>query len=285
MLTTKIVQIDATMAHLFLDYEKEPEVGVEGTNRRWSQEVVNTYAQAMVAGDWKLTHQGIGFMGFFEDDTAELADGGQRLRAVIEADKEKPGIVIPFMVTEGLTLDDMLAMDIGRKRTPGDFMRMNGEPLPFLLAAVIKLTWLYMNDKLDTYDARRRTPLSPKGQREQLDTYPELRQAIPHGVRLGKIITPSAAASFWFLATHPDIGARNEGIVKEFTDGVWHGEHMGKGDARFMLRELMLNSKAVHRHWETHEQLALAIKAFRRWENAEDVLQLGFRVNEQFPRL
>lgn len=282
MLSTKVVEVDSRIAKLYLSYELKPEVGKAGTNRNRSQQVINDYKEAMLAGEWRLTHQGLAFKGTLDGGDAVFVDGGHRLDALLQAAQENPKIKIPFMVTEGLTEEDMLAMDIGRKRTPGDFMRMNGEDLSVLLAATIKLTWLYMNDKLETYDVRRKVPMSPRARQKHLDTYPDLRLAVREGARLKRVLAASAASSFWFLAVNTGY---DEQILAEFMEGVYSGENLSAGDGRLTLRELMNNSRRLHRHWETHEQLALMIKAFLRWQNGEEVKQLGFRVDETFPKL
>lgn len=292
MITSKVVEVGRDVAELFLGMERKPELGVEGTNRPRNWRIVQDYARAMLRGQWRLTHQGIAFKGSLQKmDSAELADGGHRLEAIVYAatigfpDEGLPpqqDIKVPLMVTDGLTEEDMLAMDIGFKRTPGHFMSMKGEASTALLAAIVKLTWVYMNNLMDTYDGRRKTPMTPVEQREHLEKYPDLRLAVHEGSRLLKIMTASAAGAFWFLAIS---SGHDEKLVNEFLDGVFHGEHMGKGDPRFMLRELMINSRKTHRRWETHEQLALLIKAFLKFEAGEEVKQLGFRIDEAFPKL
>lgn len=293
MIRTRIVEVDLAMAEFYLSLEKKPEVGVQDTNRGRSWQIVLDYSRAMLTREWRLTHQGLAFVGSLDDGSARLGDGGHRMEAVRHAatvgfpDSDpalppQPNIRISFMVTDGLTPEDMLAMDIGLKRTPGHFMTMHGEASAFMLAAITKLTWVYMNNLMDTYDGRRKTPMSPVQQRTHLAAYPDLRLAVAEGSRLSKVMTPSAVGAFWFLAVHTGYDEKD---VAEFLEGVFCGEHMGKGDGRFMLRELMINSRKVHRTWETHEQLALIIKAFLKWTKNEEVLQLGFRVGEKFPKL
>lgn len=293
MINTRVVEVGLHVAELYLSMERKPEAGVENTNRPRSFKTYTDYSRAMLRGEWRLTHQGIAFIGSLDSGKAELGDGGHRLEAVRhaatvgfpEADPPlppNPNITIPFMVTDGLTYDDMLAMDIGLKRTPGHFMGMAGQASATLLAAIVKLTWVYMQGRMDTYDGRRKNPMSPVQQRQHLKAYPDLHIAVHEGARMNKILTPSAAGAFWFLAIN---SGHDEKQVAEFLDGVFHGEHMGKGDARFMLRELMHNSRKQHRKWESWEQLALMIKAFLKWNNGEETLQLGFRVDEKFPQL
>lgn len=280
MLKTSRVDIDRTMAELYLSYERRPEAGVKGTNRRHSKRVVNEYAGSMVDGEWRLTHQGIGFMGFFDRGDAELIDGGHRMRAVILADEEKPGIVIPFMVTEGMTAEDKLALDIGRKRNPGTFLEMDGELDTNVLAAVGKLTWLYLNGLMDSYQAHSRSAITPLRLKQHLEEFPDLRQAVAEGRRLKNVVAPTAAGSFWFLATHTE---QDTFKVAEFTDGLISGENLAYGDPRLTLRNSMFNAARIHRTREAHENLALLIKSFVKFRDGEELIRLAWRVDEAFP--
>lgn len=280
MLETSRVDVDAETARLYLSLEKTPEAGVVGTNRRHSKRVVQEYCDAMLDGEWRLTHQGIGIMGFLSKGNAELIDGGQRMRAVVKASQVDPDIVVPFMVTQGLTEEDRLAMDIGRKRNPGTFLEMSGEVDVNVLGAICKLTWLYLNDLMESHQAHYRTPLSPKRMREHLETYPQLRQAVTEGRRLKHIVAPTAAGSFWFLAQHT---GQDTFTVAEFTDALIFGNNLDKGDPRLTFRELMRNSVRIRRVRETHENLALMIKAFVKFRDKEESLKLMWREDEAFP--
>lgn len=293
MITTRVVQVNKAVAESYLALERKPELGVLGTNRPRSMRMVREYARAMLRGEWRLTHQGLAFKGTLGRKDAELIDGGHRAEAVVYAATvgfpeedpplpPQPDITIDFMVTDGLTEEDMLAMDIGLRRTPSHFMAMAGEASSTLLAAICKVTWLYMHELMDTYDGRRKTPLSPPQARAHLEAYPSLRDAVREGARMGRIFTPTAAGSFWFLAIN---SGYDEKDVNEFLDGLLFGENMERGDARHVLREMMLNSRKFHRPWDTSQQLALLIKAFLRWLRGDDVKQITFRVTESFPKL
>lgn len=275
----RLVDIDATMAELYLSYEKEPQVGVSGTNRKSSPHVVRQYRDAMLAGEWRTTHQGIAFKGFFDKDDAQLIDGGHRLRAIIEANKIKPGITIKMMVTEGLSEEDMLVVDINRRRTPGDFMRMAGEVNSNVLAAIARLCYLYENVPYGA-EAWRKSGVTPATQRQYLQENPMLRDAVAEGARAAKLMTPTAAGSGWFLSIKAGHKSEN---VNEFMDAFVAGDNLPKGSAIHTMRELMINSKATHRDWRSSDLLAIFIQAFNKWVTGTDCRQLTFRSNQDFP--
>jgi len=85
-------------------------LGGNTNNRPLRKTVVAGYASDMKAGNWKLTHQGIGLA---PDGT--LLDGQHRLAAIIES-----GIAVKMMVVQGIEKQTVIAMDDHAKRTAGD---------------------------------------------------------------------------------------------------------------------------------------------------------------------
>lgn len=284
MLQTQTMKVDRALAEILLSYEKEPERGVKGTNRRHSPELVSLYARHMLKGKWHLTHQGIGFIGFFDNKTAVLADGGHRLRAVIEADETQPGIAVPFMVTEGLTVDDMQAMDIGKRRTPGDFLVMDGEVDTNLLGAVLKLSMMVEDPDVDltTYDGRRRTFFTPEELKAYLEENPEVRASLPEGKRLSNLMSATIGATAWFLLIK---SGRTDDKVIEFMDSLRHGNDLPKHNPILTFRDLLLNAKRDRRAYNNVEVLALFFKAYKFWEAGKESRVLMWRSDEEFPTL
>ena len=70
---TQAKNITPKMAAEMLERHLNPE-----NQRRQSQSVVESYARAMRAGQWLLTHQGIAI-----DTNGELVDGQHRLSAIV----------------------------------------------------------------------------------------------------------------------------------------------------------------------------------------------------------
>ena len=91
---TEIISINAKIASHMLTFNKEYKPGTKDTNRKVSAKTIARFSGAMLRGEWKLTHQGIAFL-----EDGSLDDGQHRLKAIIEADKVKPGIAVEMMVT------------------------------------------------------------------------------------------------------------------------------------------------------------------------------------------
>lgn len=85
-------------------------------NRNLSKRKVAQYARDMLAGRWKLTHQGLGF-----DVDGQLIDGQHRLAAIVSAE-----VTIEMMVATGLSKDAYGHVDVGYTRSVADTITAMG---------------------------------------------------------------------------------------------------------------------------------------------------------------
>lgn len=83
-------------------------------NRNISHRQVDKLARDMMAGNWRVTHQGI---AFYEDGT--LADGQHRLAAIV-----KSGAAQTMLVVTGLSSADGIGIDQHRARSTVDVLRI-----------------------------------------------------------------------------------------------------------------------------------------------------------------
>jgi hydrogenase maturation factor len=107
--------------------------------RKQSQSVIESYARAMRAGQWVLTHQGIAI-----DTNGELVDGQHRLSAIVASGATVEMLVtteIPTTANGGLVID---AIDRGHERKVGAQLHMrHGVSNGSLYAAVARgVLWL-----------------------------------------------------------------------------------------------------------------------------------------------
>jgi len=276
MIDAEVVNINAKIAQQYLLKERAPEAGVKGTNRKFGIRTVREYADAMVRGEWELTHQGIAF-----NQDGDLVDGGHRLRAVILADAEAPGITIPFMVTTGLPNAAMAAMDIGKRRVPSDFLRMLGKTNTSSLGGIIRLAYCYYHVPWTNLESWARHRITPRMQEDFLEANPSLEESVYETFPLKKLFKSSAVGAFWFIARfeRPDID------VQDFLSQLRTGELLAKGEPALTLRELMINTRDSSRSYTASEELALLIKAFNKWVKGEESHMLAFRNTENFPRI
>lgn len=277
-----IEDIDAEKAQQYLKAEVPPAPGVVGSNRKASSELVKRWAQLMLSGDWKTTHQGIAF-----DEKGKLVDGGHRLRAIILASQTKPDISVRMAVARGLTPEAAMTLDTGRKRSPGDYMTMLGVSNPLFVAATVRLCAAYDDGALDKGKAdefrKRAAAMPPAAQAEYLERYPQLGDSVRFGLTMKALMTPTSAAALHFLGERD----RSEWNVAEFLNQVreGYGTNWGRGNAAYTLRELFSNWKRIYRASSSVEQLALSMKGFIKWANKEECMILAWRTTEDFPRL
>jgi len=83
-------------------------------NRKISEEMVERFCRAMLAGDWRLTHQGIAF-----DRHGLLVDGQNRLEAICRSGK-----TIRMHVFVDQTIANHESIDCGKPRTNLDVIRL-----------------------------------------------------------------------------------------------------------------------------------------------------------------
>lgn len=96
--------------------EAEKLLAFNSHNRPVKQSIVDRYANAMLAGKWRLHHQGIAFTDETKDRV--LVDGQHRLYALwwlgTQGHKD---LTVPFQITYGVPIDTQLLIDDHTKRT------------------------------------------------------------------------------------------------------------------------------------------------------------------------
>lgn len=112
MIETREELITPEMAKEYLSHAD----GVK-KNRPLNKRYIDMYARDMVAGKWKLTHQGIAF-----DDSGNLRDGQHRLNAIIAAN-----VPVRMMVARGLGENSYAGIDSGFKRSMRDIVALSDE--------------------------------------------------------------------------------------------------------------------------------------------------------------
>ncbi|MCL2623848.1 MAG: hypothetical protein FWD31_09295 [Planctomycetaceae bacterium] len=83
-------------------------------NRPQRPDLVADYVRQIRDGRWRRTHQGIAFT-----ENGTLLDGQHRLFAVVET-----GIAVPMLVITNEPIENHLAIDGGKRRTPLDVVRL-----------------------------------------------------------------------------------------------------------------------------------------------------------------
>lgn len=90
-------------------------------NRSLSSVMVDSFARDMIAGNWRVTHQGIAL-----DKDGRLLDGQHRLSAVV-----KSGVTIRTAVTYNADPESFRAVDMGRPRNSATILGFDFEGLKY----------------------------------------------------------------------------------------------------------------------------------------------------------
>lgn len=274
---TEVVDLTPTLAQGLLAKNRFYEANsssVGKCNRKLIPAVAQAYAEAMVRGEWVLTHQGIAF-----DVEGDLADGQHRLVALALAGQVKPDLVVPFTVTYDLPLDAMDRIDTGRKRTMSDMLQMRGEEGAFNLGASARLLLLY--DTIPYEPAAWRSTY-PTG--EQVFALLEREPTLRDSARRGHLITlmlPSAASVTLHLARRHWPAEQ----VDEFFTFLRSGGAM-VGSAGHALREALIRQKTNPKYKRAaSEQLAMGIKAWNLHVAGKGSKVLAWSPAEEFPEI
>lgn len=107
-MTTVALRIDPALAVKWLEGNTH--------NRPLGGKLVEEFKEAIQAGKWKLTHEGIAF-----DPGGVLIDGQHRLWAIVEAAK-----AVKMMVTFNEPAENREYINIGKNRSPVDRMQLAG---------------------------------------------------------------------------------------------------------------------------------------------------------------
>lgn len=187
----------------------------QALNRPLSPGIVCSYAEQMLAGQWRVTNQGVGI-----DDAGVLIDGQHRLAAVVQA-----GIPVQMMVTRGMHRVDRDVIDCGRTQRISDRLAADGVKNARDKFAVVRLVAVGM--------LLRRAHLSVGDAKELLDA---VGSSIDTVLEKSFVRAPVRAGLFVALV-HSGTDMRS------FVSGVLSGEGLSAGDPAHTLREKLLAEK------------------------------------------
>jgi len=245
-------------------------LGGNTSNRPLSKRVVQTLAEAMKRGEWKVTHQGVAI-----DTNGVLVDGQHRLAAIVEAD-----LPVEMTVFTEVPADTFDVLDTGKRRNAADVLAIEGEQSTHQLAAMVRTVWLYDNRR-DLHWSGGGTSVSNQQILETLEANPKIRDFVAVGEQLasevGMIKSAGGAASY--LVSRVNTAKQ----LEPWFSGVIDGAGLGKGDARLRFRNHMLNmarreAGEVRRRRDTREHVGLYLVAFNAWAAGEPArLRFGAR--------
>lgn len=246
-------------------------------NRKLSPSRVDQLALAMSRGEWVLNGESLKFNG-----DGALLDGQHRLAAVV-----KSGETQQFLVVRGLDHETLETIDIGRSRTFGDMLAIEGEGYHINLAAAIRAVWAYERIGVPYASVMYRQP-TPSQLKETLERHPELRLSINAGGHTNSVfaLTRSQVMTLHYLMSRVDQDAADEFWTKVAT-----GIGLGQSDPAYILRERLMREQQIGTKVgrQSAVLMAFAIRAFNAYRSGETITRLlwrpGRQITDSFPRL
>lgn len=230
-------------------------------NRPLIQDWVETIASDIIANNWQLSMQTI----IVSNDGA-LNDGQHRCHGVIAANRS-----IPVNMAFGAKRSTREVVDIGRKRTAGAILAMDGTPDGNNQSAIARLLIAYEagDGTLITSTNRISSPVIIGRVRSDSDIHESLRfcancKRTPVG-----ILTLSQAAFLHYVFSEIDTDDANE-----FMEQVLTGESLKRKMPAFAVRERLLGERVKTRNGKL-EAVMRGWNAFRDGRTLAQVNCLG----------
>ena len=242
------------MAQMLLDRNWE--------NRLIRKSVVNSYAQAMLRGEWSLNGEYI-----IISSNGVLNDGQHRLLAVIEN-----GLPVVMGLQFGVERNSRTTLNTGFKRTLADHLTMHGQGSAHLLSATVRLAWNYDSGIYS---------LSQAPSVDQAFNYIEENPGVKEFLSIGASVGTQFSTSGSQFAFAAFVCAReNHGTSRELIDRVKDG--LGLESANLpaaRVRERLMQNLTNKLPLRRNEPSAIYIKAFNAAKDGRRLRQLSWSAN------
>lgn len=244
-------------------------------NRSPSRAKIRRFAAAMAAGKWALNGETLKF-----SVSGRLIDGQSRLMAIVLA-----GVPVVLEVRAALPDGAQQSMDSGELRKGAHMLEMLGEANPVVLAAALKLVWIWRRGWLGGF-AFGCSRVMENGEvgpllAESAALKSSAGWVISDGAKADRLMPRSEGAFFHWLFGLADTAARDA-----FFEALCEGVGLTKFSPVYHLRERLL----AERGGTDNEQRkilrrALVIKAWNAAQAGEKMSTLAWREGEAFPEV
>lgn len=236
-------------------------------NRSVTRADVEYLRDCILAGEWKVTHQGIAFW-----NDGELADGQHRLNAIVQA-----GVGVWIYVTRGVPRDNAEAIDRGRTRSNGDHLHFSGvKTTNRRVAACVCMTNQYRVERSENASRWSKRRLRPDEFRKFYDAFsPAIEFAYESNTQLHACVG-AAIASAWFTA--------NRERLAQFRSLLASGAATDAGDlAAIKLRDFLLRKQYGQGESARNDLFLKACSALRAFLDGRPLSKLYATNDHAFP--
>lgn len=277
----RVVNMTGPLAEMLLYYNKRPQVGTPGTNRRLIETNTKAILTDIKAGNWRFTHQGIAF-----NPDGFLVDGQHRLAAIVKAWKSgEDDISLPMVIALGVQHGEKI--DLTRRRGVSTFFQMEGYASAGHLATIVANIHRYSTANFDRQGldlAHWTRPVTLEQSQRVLIDWPKAVNSVGPASLLTGLLPPSGAGAAWTIC----ITRYPEEMNMEFIRRLKSGANLDENSPILKLRNWCLanNSKGRGgRRLPAWHAMAVYFKAFRAFREGTTVEQLSYKNTvERFPR-
>lgn len=237
---------------------------------------VTKLARSMIAGEWKVTHQGIAL-----DADGILIDGQHRLTAVSQS-----GVTVPMTVARDVPRDGFDVMDTGAARTPAAMLGIAGYSDPNVLSSMLRSVIAY--DEVKGTRTRLST-VAKEITNAELLTFMETPRG--HSALEAKQIGGIIASGAGRPGLKPHLGAAvliiretgaDEQLVMEFTSRLADGVMLSAASPILGVRRFLSGPSldAIPTSARGTAIMGMTIRAWNKWMRADaDLKFAGWRAD------
>lgn len=207
-------------------------------------------------------------------DDGVLLDGQHRLHACVASGVPMVDAIVVILKDKSV----FDTIDIGRRRTTGDVLSINGEKNAKNLAAALALLHRYRTAKLSTGADK----VPPSELAALLDINPNMRQSVDMAMSyLHKArIMPVSVLAFCHFA----LAEINQLDADTFIDQLMTGENLNRGEPALVLRNrLILESGKKYQSLRNYIVVAMVFKAWNAMRKNKSITVMKFVDGEEYP--
>jgi hypothetical protein len=236
-------------------------------NRRVSKPHVKRLVSEMKAGNWQLNGQCL-----IMSCDGRLLDGQHRLNAIVDADQ-----TVVVDVRFGISPDAFTTIDEGKKRSPGDVLKIEGYANYNNLSGAAKIAIAYEDGRTQASGGADRVPTNTVIL-EWVKDHPEMEELTVTGNSLylasdRMVLTGSRIAACLYLAGKIDSDDANKFFATLATGiGI-----KGKTDPIYALRRVLVKNKVDRlRNSSAEFEQGQVITAWNAWREGRELQAIHY---------
>lgn len=245
-------------------------------NRHISKRQLERMVDAMKNDQWKANGETIKI-----SDKGRLLDGQHRLTAVVHS-----GVSCLMLLCEGVEETAVDTIDIGKRRTFGDWLNINGEENPAQLSAALHKLAIYRTYYSQNYYVNGRVGGLKNQSYQDLEKLLTINQGLRQSI---SYISKSESKSLFDRSTlsvmHYLFSIAHPEKAVDFFASLSSGSNLSDTSPILVLRSAAIKWKTQNHKPELYETMTFIIRAWNAYVNGVTISHLRFNASEAFPEI